>query len=85
MDAVTYTDLTRDLNMYMDKVVQDHDPLIITRQDSESMVLMSINDYNSLLETAYLLSNKANAEHLKKSITQHKSGALLDRELYEDV
>jgi antitoxin YefM len=43
-----------------------------------------VGEYNSLLETNYLLSNEANAEHLKKSIAQHKAGKIKTRELYED-
>jgi antitoxin YefM len=67
----------------MDKVIQDNDPLIITRKNKENVVLISIDEYNSLLETNYLLSNEANAEHLKKSIAQHKAGKIERRELFE--
>ena len=84
MDAITYTDLRQNLKTYMDKVVQDRYPLIITRKNNENVVLISVDEYNSLVETNYLLSNKANFEHLKKSITQHKSGRIKERELYEN-
>ena len=84
MDAITYTDLRQNLKTYMDKVFQDHDSLIITRKNNENVVLLSVGEYNSLLETNYLLSNEANAEHLKKSITQHKAGKIKARELYGD-
>ena len=83
MDAITYTDLRQNLKSYMDKVINDNDPLIITRKNSENVVLMAVAEYNSLIETNYLLSNEANAEHLKKSINQHKSGKLKARELYD--
>jgi antitoxin YefM len=83
MDAITYTDLRQNLKTYMDKVFQDHDPLIITRKNNENVVLLSVSEYNSLLETNYLLSNEANGEHLKKSIAQHKAGKTKSRELYE--
>ena len=81
MDAITYTDLRQNLKTYMDKVIQNSDPLIITRKNKENIVLMSVAEYNSLVETNYLLSNKANAEHLKKSISQHKSGKAKIRKL----
>jgi antitoxin YefM len=68
----------------MDKVFQDHDSLIITRKNNENVVLVSLDEYNSLIETNYLLSNEANAEHLKKSIAQHKSGRVKSRSLSED-
>ena len=84
MDAITYTDLRQNLKTYMDKVIQDRYPLIITRKNNENVVLISVDEYNSLLETNYLLSNKANSEHLKKSITQHKSGRIKTRKLFED-
>jgi antitoxin YefM len=84
MDAITYTDLRQNLKTYMDKVFQDHDPLIITRKNNENVVLLSVGEYNSLLETNYLLSNEVNAEHLKKSIAQHKAGKIKARELYDE-
>jgi len=83
MDAITYTDLRQNLKSYMDKVVQDNDPLIVTRKNKENVVLISVDEYNSLLETNYLLSSEANAEHLKKSIAQHKSGKIAERKLFE--
>ena len=81
MDAITYTDLRQNLKTYMDKVFQDRDPLIITRKNNENVVLISVAEYNSLVETNYLLSNEANAEYLKKSIAQHKSGKVKSRAL----
>jgi antitoxin YefM len=84
MDAVSYSDLRRNLKSYMDKVYHDHESLIITRKNNENLILLSVNEYNSLLETNYLLSNEANAEHLKKSMEQHKSGKLKPHELLKD-
>ena len=83
MEAITYTNLRQNLKSYMDKVITDHDPLIITRKNNESVVLMSIDEYNSLIETNYLLSSKTNTEHLQKSINQHKAGQIKERKLYE--
>jgi antitoxin YefM len=84
MDAITYTDLRQNLKTYMDRVFQDHEPLIIARKNNENVVLLSSDEYNSLIETNYLLSNEANAEHLKKSIAQHKSGKIKSRKLCEN-
>ena len=83
MDAITYTDLRQNLKTFMDRVIQDHDPIIITRKNNENVVLMSVTEYNSLTETNYLLSNEANAEHLKKSIAQHRAGKIKSRELHD--
>jgi len=68
----------------MDKVYDDNDALIITRKDKKNLVLLSIDEYNSLIETNYLLSNDENAEHLRKSINQYKSGKLKNRKLLND-
>ena len=84
MDAVTYTDLRHNLSAYIDKVIHNRNSLIVTRNNSENVVLMAADEYNSLMETAYLLSNEANADHLKKSIAQHKAGRFKKRELCED-
>ena len=81
MTAATYSDLRQNLKTYMDKVILDSDPLIITRKNNENVVLLSVKEYNSLIETNYLLSNQANAEHLKRSIAQHKSGRIRSKEL----
>ena len=50
MDAITYTDLRQNLKTYMDKVIEDNDPLIITRKNNKNVVLISVDDYNSLME-----------------------------------
>ena len=83
MDAITYTDLKQNLKTYIDKVVQNNEPLIIARKNNENVVLISANEYNSLLETNYLLSSEANAEHLRKSIAQHKAGKVKSKELVD--
>lgn len=84
MDAVSYSDLRQNLKSFMDKVYNDHEALIITRKNNENLVLLSIDEYNSLMETSYLLSNEANAEHLKKSISQYEAGKAKKRELLKD-
>jgi len=84
MEAVTYTDLRQNLNAYMSKVIENNNPLVITRNNNENLVLIPIDEYNSLIETNYLLSNKNNAEHLRKSIEQHRNGRIKIKELYED-
>jgi antitoxin YefM len=54
MDAVTYTDLRQNMKTYLDRVVQDCAPLIVTRKNKENVVLISIGEYSSLVETNYL-------------------------------
>ncbi len=84
MDAVSYTDLRQNLKTYMDKVYNDHSPLIITRKNNENLVLLSIDEYNSLMETSYLMSNEANYNYLKESIEQYEKGKLKLRDIIED-
>ena len=84
MDAVSYSDLRQNLKSYMDKVYLDHDPLIITRKKNENLILLSVDEYNSLIETSYLLGNEANAEHLRRSVQQHQTGKADKRELLKD-
>ncbi len=84
MNAVSYSDLRQNLKTYLDKVYQDHDPLIITRKNNENLVLISIDEYNSLTETGYLLSTEANASHLRSSIAQYEAGKARNRDLLGD-
>ena len=84
MDVITYSDLRRNLKTYMDKVYYDYEPLMIARKNSENLVLLSVHEYNSLVETDYLLRNEANAAHLKNSIEQHRNGNLHSHELLEN-
>jgi antitoxin YefM len=67
MNNITYTDARQNLKSTMDKVCETHAPMIITRQDAESVVMMSLEDYNALEETAYLLKSPKNAARLAKA------------------
>jgi antitoxin YefM len=84
MDAVSFSDLRQNLKTYLDRVYFDHDPLIVTRKNNENLVILSVGDYNSLVETSYLLGSPANSEHLKRSIDQLNSGNTTTRELFAD-
>jgi antitoxin YefM len=83
MDAVSYSDLRQNLKSYLDKVYADNDPIIITRKNNENLVLLSMAEYNSLLETNYLMANEANAKHILKSIRQTRTGKVHKHELKE--
>jgi len=76
MDAITYTAARANLADTMDKVCEDHEPVIITRNGSEqAVVMMSLDDYKSLEETAYLLRAPKNARRLLESIASLEAGA----------
>lgn len=66
--VVTYTEAEKNLSSAMDLVCDTHEPVIITRPNGRSVDLMSQEDYDSIIETAYLLDSPKNAERLRKSI-----------------
>ncbi len=84
MQAINYSELRRNLKSHLDRVFNDHDPLIVTRKENENVVVISLEDYNSLTETQYLLSTEANAEHLIRSLKESRSGKVSERELIEE-
>jgi antitoxin YefM len=74
MNAITYTAARESLASTMDRVCRDHDPVIITRNRDQAVVMMSLEDYESLQETAYLLRSPANARRLLESIAELNNG-----------
>ena len=74
MKAITYTAARESLATTMDHVCADHDPVIITRNRDQSVVMISLDDYESLEETAYLLRSPANARRLIESIASLEKG-----------
>ncbi|WP_085317781.1 type II toxin-antitoxin system Phd/YefM family antitoxin [Derxia lacustris] len=83
MDAVTYTTARANLASTMDRVCNDHEPVIITRNSQQSVVMLSLEDYKALEETAHLLRTPANAQRLLDAIAQLNSGKGQERELAE--
>ena len=83
MNAVNYSELRTNLKSYMDTVYEDHEPLIITRKNNENLVMISIEDYNSMIETDYLLSSEKNAEHLIRSLENSRKGLTVEKDLIE--
>lgn len=84
MNAVNYSDLRRNLKTYLDQVYEDQETLIVARKNNENVVLISVNEYNSLIETGYLLSSEANVKHLIESMQQARSGNLAEHELIDE-
>lgn len=81
MDVVTYSEARAHLKDVMDRVVADKTEIIVTRRKAEAVVMVSLSEWNSMVETAHLLSSPANAERLRRSIEQMKSGKGTEREL----
>ncbi len=74
MDTVTYTTVRANLASAMDKVCNDREPLIITRNGAQSVVMLSHEDFKALEETAYLLRTPANAKRLLAAAGQLNAG-----------
>ncbi|WP_019613502.1 MULTISPECIES: type II toxin-antitoxin system Phd/YefM family antitoxin [Psychromonas] len=84
MRIVSFTEARNGLKSVLDHVVDDVDCTVITRRDAEDAVVMSMEHYNSLMETVHLLKSPANAVHLSKSIEQFQLGKITEREIPND-
>lgn len=84
MKVVTFTEARNKLKAILDRVVNDADYTIITRQDADDAVVMSLEYFNSLLETVHLLKSPANAAHLERSIAQYKRGQVTEKDLLDE-
>jgi antitoxin YefM len=83
MDVVTYTHARQNLATLMDEVEANHAPVVISRQKKGAAVLLSLEDYNGLMETLHLLRSPRNAERLLRSIDELNRGEALIREPYQ--
>jgi antitoxin YefM len=83
MDTVTYTTARANLASTMNRVCEDHEPLIITRNSAQSVVMMSLEDYKALEETAYLVRSPVNAQRLLASVAQLEAGLGKEQGLIE--
>lgn len=83
MDAISYSTARANLAKTMDRVCEDHSPLIITRKGESSVVMLSLDDYQALEETAYLLRNPTNARRLLQAVDELASGGGQERSLTE--
>lgn len=83
MDAITYTTARARLAETMDRVCEDHEALIITRNGQQAVVMMSLDDYKALEETAYLLRSPRNARRLLAAIAEQEEGRGEERTLEE--
>jgi len=83
MKTINYTKLRSKLAKSMDKIIANHEELIITREEHESVVMLSLPDYEGLIETCYLLQSPKNAKRLMKSIKQAENNLLIKQNLLE--
>ena len=83
MKALSYTALRKTLAKTMEKVCDDHEPIVITRKNEGAVVMLSLEDYESLEETTYLLRSPNNLKRLVESIAQLEQGKGLEKTLQE--
>ena len=83
MKAISYTAARSNLAKTMESICNDHEPVIITRKNERSVVMLSLEDYEELEETAYLLRSPKNMKRLIESISELEDGKGLPKELNE--
>ena len=83
MIAANYTEFRTGLKKFLDNVEENNETLIIMRGAGKGAVLISLDEYNSIMETLHLLNSKANADRLYKSIDQMKKGKVVRKRLIE--
>jgi antitoxin YefM len=81
MIAANFSEFRIGLKKYLDSVEDDNETLIIKRKSGKGTVLISLDEYNSLMETMHLLSSKKNADRLYESIEQMKAGKTIEPKL----
>lgn len=80
----TYSDFRQKLKKHLDEVFKNNHPLFVTRTKGENVVVLSESDYESIMETFYLLKSPKNAERLQRSIEQYQQGKATSKTLIEE-
>jgi antitoxin YefM len=83
MNAVPVMQAAQNLNALIEQIIEDAEPAILLNDKGSKAVLMSLEEFNSWQETLYLLSNPANAEHLRRSLHEAREGKGAERELLD--
>jgi len=83
MRVVNFSEARNSLKAVIDQVIDDADYTVIARRDAPDAVVMSLDTFNSLMETVHLLKSPANAAHLARSIEQYRQGKITEQELTE--
>jgi antitoxin YefM len=81
MLAANFTEFRTKLKSYLDKVEDNNETLIIKRKTGKGAVVISLDEYNSIMETIHLLSSKANADRLYESIQPMDSGETVEKDI----
>lgn len=84
MDTISYSAFRSHLASTLDKVNEDHVPILITRQNGKPAVVMSLEDFKSYEETAYLMASPKNAERLNQAIAEAQAGNIMQHDLLDE-
>jgi len=84
MDTISYSAFRSNLAGTLDRVNDNHKPIIITRQNGKPAVVISLEDFQAYEETAYLMASPKNAERLNQAIAEVEAGKAVHRELIEE-
>ena len=84
MIVANFTEFRTELKKFLDDVENNHETLIIKRKSGKGAVMISLEEYNSIMETVHLLRSKANADRLYESIQQMKKGETVEHDLIEE-
>ena len=84
METISYSQFRTNLAKTLDKVNEDHAPVMVTRQNGQAAVLISLEDFQSYEETAYLMANPENARRLNEAVAQIEAGQGTEHELIEE-
>ncbi|HLF97775.1 MAG TPA: type II toxin-antitoxin system prevent-host-death family antitoxin [Methylococcaceae bacterium] len=83
MRVINFSEARNNLKTIIDQVIDDADFTVIARRDAPDAVVMSLDTFNSLMETVHLLKSPANAAHLARSIEQYRQGKVIQQELVD--
>ena len=84
MTVISFSKARETLKATMDKLCKDHKPVIVTRQNQESVVMISLEDYKAMEETLYLIRSPKNAKRLLESIQQYHKGEFSEQKLIDE-
>jgi len=84
MDSMSYSEFRSHLAGTLDKVNDDHVPMLITRRNGKPAVVISLEDFKSYEETAYLMASPENAKRLNEAIAEIEAGKIIDKDLIEE-
>jgi antitoxin YefM len=84
MTAMTLTEAKNNLEKVINQVIEDAEPAIVCTESGQQVVVLPLNEFNSWKETIYLVSNPANAAHLRRSIQEARAGEIQEKDLISE-